>query len=229
MFPFDLEAVDVDGAVRDAADSVSESTRRAMLRGTAVAGGTVAAGALLGVRPDRASARSRKLDYQILNFALTLEYLEAAFYRAAVNSGALSGPTLNFAKLVGQHEQTHVSLLRTALKKARQSTVAQPKFNFAGTTDDPAKFLKTSFTLENEGVKAYLGQAGRIKSGAYLSTAARIVTTEARHAAGAAILLNQMALTDKSAGSVTPSGAFDVGADRASVLATVKSTGFITG
>lgn len=50
-------------------------------------------------------------------------------------------------------------------------------------------FVQTAFVLENTGVRAYLGQAARIKSSAILKAAATISTVEARHAAAVAVLL----------------------------------------
>lgn len=224
---FDLETVDADGAIREAAEHVTAPTRAAFLRKAAIgAGGFVAGGALL-TAPSAAFARSAKLDFRILNFALTLEYLEAAFYRQAVDNNVLTGPVLDFAKLVAAHEQTHVSALRRAIKAARQSPVRSPKFDFGDTVKDTTKFLETSFALENEGVKAYLGQAGRLKNPAYLGVAATIVTTEARHAAGVAVLLDRSPFSGSF--SITPKGAFDTSANRSTVLKTIERTGFITG
>lgn len=224
--PFELDHVDTDGAVREAAEHVDAPTRAAFLRRAAIGtGGLVAGSALLS--PGVALARSAKLDYKILNFALTLEYLEAAFYKQALDNKALSGDVLKLAKLVSTHETTHVSTLRGALKSAHQRPVGKPKFDFGDTVTDQTKFLETAFALENEGVKAYLGQAGRIKSGGYLRVAATIVTTEARHASAFAILLNRTPFTGKD--SITPHGAFDISANMQTVLKTVKKTGFIKG
>ncbi len=224
MTAFNLDDVDTDGAVREAAEHVDAPTRAAFLRSAALgAGGLVAGGALLA--PSSAFARSSKLDYRILNFALTLEYLEAAFYKQAIDNGVLTDQVAEFAKLVGTHEKTHVSALRSTLKAAKQQPVASPKFDFGDTVKDQTKFLETSFALENEGVKAYLGQAGRLKSAAYLGVAARIVTTEARHAAAVAVLLNRSPFSGSS--SITPHGAFDISANRSTVLKTVGKTGFI--
>ncbi|MGZ6636200.1 MAG: ferritin-like domain-containing protein, partial [Solirubrobacteraceae bacterium] len=75
-----------------------------------------------------------------------------------------------------------------------------------------------SFVLENTGVSAYLGQAGRIKTPSILLTAASIVTVEARHAGAVAELLGK---------SISPSGASDVGKSMKDVLAALKATKFI--
>ena len=111
----------------------------------------------------------------------------------------------------------HVAALRKALGSQAQ---ASPKFDFQGTTRSRAKFLETSYALENTGVSAYLGQAGSIQTPAILLTAASIVTVEARHSGAVGELLGR---------NISPSGAFDQGKTMAQVLAIVKQTGFVKG
>ncbi len=175
-----LAAVDVDGAVRETADAAAGDTRSAFLaRAGMLGGGALGAGALLHLLTGEAGAQSRR-DVNILNFALTLEYLEAAFYTEAVAMGALSGELRLFARVVGGHERAHVRALRTALGSA---AVARPRFNFRGTTEDADLFAATAQVLEDTGVAAYAGQAPRIRSDAVLDAALAIHTVEARHAA----------------------------------------------
>ena len=229
----DFNDIDVDGALQEqaaGAGALDADTRAAFFKKAGVAGGAIlSSGAIMGMLPAVASAApSKKQDLAILNFALTLEYLEAQFYKDAVSSKVLSAPVQSFANLVGSHELTHVSALRNAIKNAGGKAVTQPKFNFRGTTTDEAKFLATSFTLENTGVRAYLGQAGRIKNPAYLLTAATIVTIEARHASAAATLVNKTPF-NVGTKSITPSGAFDRRSSMGKILAEVKATKFITG
>jgi hypothetical protein len=164
-----------------------------------------------------------KSDIAILNFALTLEYLEAAFYHEAAASGALSGVTQSFAALVAQHEKTHVESLKAVLGS---KAVKKPKFDFKGTTMNQGKFQSTSFVLENTGVHAYLGQAGNIKTPAILGAAATIVTVEARHAAAIAQIIHS---DPRGSHGITPDGAFDVPLSKAKILSAVKATGFIVG
>ena len=225
MARINLEAVDADGAVREAADAVSGDTRLSFLRKAGLAGGAALSGsAVLGVlaAPAMAAGSGRPPasfgpgDVGILNYALTLEYLERAFYNEATAKGKITDTKLKaFLKTVTRDERAHVTFLKKALGS---KAVKEPKFNFMGIPSDPAKIAATAYVLENTGVHAYLGQAGNIKLPAYLLAAASIVTIEARHA-GAIASINNAA--------IAPSGSFDTGFSAAKVLAAVKSTGFI--
>jgi hypothetical protein len=217
----ELDALDRDGAIREAGEAVGGDSRLGFFRKAGVAGaGLVGGGALLGALAPMAAAKpSKAQDVKILNYALTLEYLEAAFYAEAAAGNALSGRTLDFAKLVASDEATHVKKLKSALGS---HAVAKPKFDFQGTTADQAKFQQTALTLENTGVAAYLGQAGKVTP-PVLKVAGSIVTVEARHAALIADIIGGDVST------ATPNGPFDKPTSMATILATVKKTGFITG
>ncbi len=227
MTHINLEAVDTDGAIREAAEAVAGDTRLDFLRKAGVAGGAVVGGgAILGglLSPALASAKGNppssfgKGDIGILNFALTLEYLERAFYNEATAKGAVSDPqTATFLKVVTHDERRHVDFLEKGLGKA---AVKQPKFNFQGTTGDQTMFQQTAYVLENTGVHAYLGQAGNIKTPAYLLAAAHIVTIEARHSGAIGLIIGK---------AINPDGAFDRGKSAKDILKAVKGTGFIVG
>ena len=174
-----LEELDQDGAIRDAADDIAGDSRATFFRKLTLAGGgLVGGGALLGTLATNASAATKN-DIAILNFALTLEFLEAEFYTRAERSGALRGETAEFARIVGAHERSHVAFLRNVLGNA---AVKKPRFNFRGTTQNQALFQATAQKLEDTGVCAYAGQAPRIDSDAILIAAAKIHSVEARHA-----------------------------------------------
>jgi len=224
---FQLSDVDVDGAIAETASKVDGQTRAAFLRKAGVAGGaTLGAGAFMGMLPELAAAApSKKQDIEIVRFALTLEYLEAAFYKEAIASGALSGIVRDLAVKLNQDEQTHVTALRRTLKSLGGKALASPKFDFRDTTEDQTKFVKTSFTLENTGVRAYLGQAGRLKSKALLAAAASIATVEARHAGAIAVVLNNTPFEGKF--SISPSGSFDRASSMKIILKEVGKTKFI--
>lgn len=217
--PLLLADVDIDGAVAEAAEEALGGTRadflkKAGLGAAALAGG----GALLGALPSLASAGVSSGDVAILNFALTLEYLEAAFYAEAVSKGALHGETKKFARLVATHEAAHVGALKGALGS---KAVGKPKFDFKDTTAHQAKFQATSEKLEYTGVSAYLGQVGRIKSKAVLAAAGSILPVEAWHAAWIADIR-------RHGGNPPPAPtAFAEGKTKAQILAAVKATGFI--
>ena len=223
----DLSVVDVDGAIRESAEAAGVD-RRDFLRKGAVAGGAViGSSGFMAMLPEVAAARpSKKQDLKILNFALTLELLEAAFYKEAVDSGALTDPqVLNLARLLNADEQTHVTALRQTIRRLGGKPVSGIEFDFMGTNRDQAKFVETSFVLENTGVRAYVGQAPRIKSKALLGAAASIATVEARHASAIAVVLNQSPFAGKK--SIAPSGAFDRASSMKTILNEVEKTGFI--
>jgi len=226
---FDLDVIDVDGAVREQAEGVDGATRAAFFKKAAVAGGaTLGSGAIMGMLPTVAQGQSRpskRRDLQILNFALTLEFLEAAFYKEAVEGGAISGQVLELARVLNRDEQSHVSALRRTIRQLGGRPVSEPDFDFQGTTRDQARFIETAFVLENTGVRAYLGQAGRLRSKALLAAAASIVTIEARHSAAVAVVLNRSPFAGKF--SIAPSGAFDRASTMGTILKEVGATNFI--
>jgi rubrerythrin len=209
-----LETVDADGAIRDAADGVAGDSRAGFLAKAGMfGGGLLGGGALLGLMAEGAQAQSSS-DIAILNFALTLEYLEAAFYAEANRMGALSGETKLFSRVVGAHEAAHVAALKQVLGSA---AVKKPKFDFRGTTESAAKFKATAQTLEDTGVKAYKGQAPKIKNDTVLAAALAIHSVEARHAAW---------IREIRGASPAPA-AFDTALTKKQVLAAVAGTHFI--
>jgi rubrerythrin len=225
-----IETLDQDGAIREAEAAVGGDTRSAFFRKAAVGGGAaLTSGAILGMLPELASAKpSAAQDLKILEFALTLEYLEAAFYAEAVSGGTLTGDPAAFAAIVAKHESKHVAALQATIKKLTgKKAPAAPKFDFKNTTSDQDAFVATAFVLENTGVHAYLGQAGNLKSKALLAAAASIVTVEARHAAAIAVILGDSPFSDGATHSITPDKEFDVGYPKAKILKAVKKTKFI--
>jgi hypothetical protein len=209
-----LETVDADGAIREATDRVAGDSRAGFLAKAGMfGGGLLGGGALLGLMAEGAQAQSSS-DVAILNYALTLEYLEAAFYAEAVKMGALSGELATFARVVAGHEATHVKALKQVLGA---KAVKKPTFNFRGTTESAKKFKATAQVLEDTGVAAYKGQAPKIKSDAVLAAALAIHTVEARHAAW---------IRDINGASPAPR-AFDAALSKKQVLAAVAGTRFI--
>jgi hypothetical protein len=227
-YQINLDEIDVDGAVREAAHEVSGDTRLGFLKKAGIgAGAMMGGGAVLSTLAPSAFAASGygrppakfgKGDIGILNYALTLEYLEAAFYNGATAANLPLSPQESiFLQTVTKDENAHVAFLKKALggKAAKE-----PKFNFKGTNTNLEMFLATSEVLENTGVHAYSGQALNIKSPAYVKAALSILTIEARHASVVG-LLNQPKV------SIAPNGPFDTPLTAAAVLKAVEGTGFI--
>ena len=172
-----IEDLDRDGAVAEATAELKTSRSGLLRRVGLLAGGGLVAG-IVPMALSRAQSTSKN-DVKILNYALTLEYLEAAFYAEALSKGKLEGSILNFAQVVARHEAEHVTALEAALGSA---ATKKPSFDFKGTTNSQKTFLSTAKVLEDTGVSAYQGQATEIDSKAILATAGSILAVEARHA-----------------------------------------------
>lgn len=211
-----LDVMDVDGAIRETEAAVAGDTRGDLFRKAAIGGGSlIAGGTLLAGLPALADARpSKRQDVQILNYALTLEYLEAAFYNQAVANDTPKGDLLRLTRVVRAHENTHVATLKRALGRA---AVKSPRFDFKDTVTDPAKFLATAIVLEDTGVAAYAGQGTRILQAAVVKVALSIHSVEARHAA---------AFRAQAKQTEAPK-AFDKALSMRAVLKAVGDTGFI--
>jgi len=160
-------------------------------RGDVILKGALAAGAVYGtfmVGPFVRSAFAMgggTSDVDILNFALTLEYLESTFYEEAMKKVKASGELKPLIKMLASDEKQHIEALEGTIKKLGGKPVAKPTFNFeySGTSG----FLKLAETFENVGVGAYNGAAPAIKSKEVLAAAGSIVQVEARHAAAIAL------------------------------------------
>ncbi|MBA3432748.1 MAG: ferritin-like domain-containing protein [Actinobacteria bacterium] len=212
-----LEAVDADGAIREAFEDAGGTSRAGFFKKAFAAGGSLTLGGILigGLPAIGSAAPSPANDVKILNFALTLEYLEAEFYTRASASGALSGEARELSRVVGGHERAHVAFLKGALGA---KAVKKPTFDFKGTTEDQKLFLATARVLEDTGVAAYNGQGPNLTK-ATLPAAASIVSVEARHAAWVRDILRQ---------NPAPK-AFDDALSMPAILKAVTGTGFITG
>lgn len=167
----------------------------------------------------------------VLNFALTLEYLEAEFYRLGLAaSGLVPAADRAVVAQIAQHENAHVSLLRSVLGA---DAVASPTFDFTagGTFGDVfsnySTFLALAQGFEDTGVRAYKGQAGAlISSDTVLTVALQIHSVEARHAAQVRRMRQQKgwiagAQTDVSALAAVYAG------DGGTVQAGVETAGFV--
>ena len=154
-------------------------------------------------------------DVDVLNYALTLEYLEAAFYQQGNSAGLLSGTEKDYATKIQSDEEYHVTAITATIKKLGGTPVAAPGVDFGKSFDSRMSFLTTAHTFENVGVGAYLGAAGFIKDKGVLQAAAGIFGVEARHAA---VIGNILGL--KAEGGVYM-GAYETPITQATVLAGV--------
>lgn len=165
-----------------------------MTRGSFILKGALAAGAVYGagaVSPfvRSAFAQASMGDLEILNFALTLEYLEADFYKKGLAS-SLSAEVKKLATPFGEHEAEHVAALTKTITDLGGTPVESPTFKFPFT--DEASFLELAQTLEDTGVSAYNGAAPLIESKDILGAAGSIVQIEARHAAAIRLYRKEM-------------------------------------
>ncbi|MBA3583892.1 MAG: ferritin-like domain-containing protein [Gemmatimonadetes bacterium] len=205
-----LEELDVDGAIQEAAAKVDASTRASFLRKAGVGGAALVGGGILLGRPGAAFAGHLDPipDVDILNYALTLEYLEATFYTQALggpgttgvpssgatfNRGAITGSDIfggfggrirstayGYLTDIRDHEIIHVDFLRGALGAA---AVGPCTFDFSSALASVETFIGTAQVLENTGVMAYDGAIRYVDDGNTLQAGAQIATVEARHAA----------------------------------------------
>jgi hypothetical protein len=196
----EMAAIEVKGLTREAF----------LIRGTLAA---VAVGGVGAVGPflSDAFAQSAAGDLAILNYALTLEYLESEFYNVKGKTVGLTGAAKSLAAVIGMHEAAHVAGLAAAIKAAGGTPAKKPTFKFPVTNQK--QFLALASVLENTGVSAYNGQGPKLQNKAYLGTAGAIVQIEARHAAAINYMIGL---------SPTPDGGFDKPLEMAPVLKAVK-------
>jgi Ferritin-like domain len=175
-------------------------SRRNLLKLGIVSLGTIALTGVPKTLLAKSVSRGQKLtfnanDIGILNFALLLEELEAAFYPAAIKSGKItSAKELTYLRALGNHEATHVKFLRSVLGNNVLFQTSDLSLNPSGLNallTDRAKILNTAVTLEDLGVHAYNGAGPSLTDPTYILAAGSIVSVEARHAAGVRALLGR--------------------------------------
>src|SRR4051794_21466504 len=158
-----------------------------ILRGALAAGAAYGAGAA-GPYVARALAQGGG-DIAIVNFALTLEYVESAFYKAALADAGLRGSLKSLAAEIGQNEQAHVEALNQAVQQIGASPAKAPKTSFP--VRNEASFLRLAASFEETGVSAYNGAIPALSSPDLVVATGSIVQVEARHAAAIHDAANQ--------------------------------------
>jgi len=163
--------------------------------------------------PGTAFAATGPIDRSILNFALTLEYLEAAFYEQANKEVSdLSGQAKSISQVLEKDEKAHVDALTKTIQDLGGTPVKAPGVDFGNSFANQKSYLKLAQTFEETGVSAYNGAGPSIKSKEVLAAAGSIVQIEARHAAAIRTLRGQTAAPT----------AFDKALDKQQVLTAVK-------
>jgi Ferritin-like domain len=193
-----------------ASGAAALSTLIAACGGDSSSGSSSSSSSMSSSSSSSSSMASNKGDLEIVNYALTLEYLEASFYEKVAKSGLFKGAELETIKKFGAQEAAHVQALKAT---ASQLGTPAPKPMTKFPLNDKMSVLKLAAQVENLGAAAYLGQAPRIKSKKILAAALSIHAVEARHAAALNTLLGK---------SPTPDGAFAKPASMAQVLPVAK-------
>ncbi len=192
---------------------VQGMTRQSFMIKGALAAGTVYGVATVAPFVSEAIAQEGGGDVDILNFALTLEHLEHAFYEMALKEvSGLGGDAKELATTLKENEAEHVDALTEAIKGLGGTPTKAPGVDFGQAFSSQKAFLKTAQTFEDLGVSAYNGAAPQIKSKEVLGSAGAIVQVEARHAAAIRQLNNN---------PITAS-AFDKALEMQEVLAAAK-------
>jgi len=158
----------------------------------------------LGSLFNKAYAQSTTDVVGVLNYALTLEYLERNFYQMGLAASGLipAGAARTAIETIYNHEAAHVTFLTSAIRASGGTPVADVagggnlRFDFsaggsaamngpfATVFSDYNLFLAVAQTFEDTGVRAYKGQAGAlITNNEVLTAALQIHSVEARHAA----------------------------------------------
>jgi len=214
-------------------DAVAEERQRVTSRRQVLGGGAkIAAGSAIALAAVgapafgrlRAAAQDFADDVDVLNYALTLEHLESAFYRDGVPQFTFGADPFGnsidtYLATIGEHEAAHVATLTQVITDLGGTPVEEQTYDFGYT--DAATFLATAAALENTGVSAYDGAGASIENPDLLTAAGTIVAVEARHAAYLNLLNGEVPFPAAFETTLTPdevleiAGPFIVSADAA--------------
>jgi len=165
-----------------------------------------------GQPPQQATEQQKSNDINTLNYALTLEHLEAAFYTQGLErfsdadfaAANYSSMVRSYINLIRTHEVSHVNLLTTVLNSQGALAVRACTYNFTAALSSLSNFIATARVLEATGTAAYDGAANTINDATYLQVAATIATVEARHTAFLSELNNASPFPDNFEPTLTP-------------------------
>ena len=153
-------------------------TRAQLIVRAAVAGGALAVGPLAA----RALA-DIKDDLEMLEYLLTLEYVQSGLYRDAIKQVDLSEDVARLAEEIRDQEVEHVDALRATIEEAGGTPPDRVPLEFGPALASEATFLKLANTLEDTAVSAYNGAAPRLESREFMAVFSSLAQIEARHAA----------------------------------------------
>ncbi len=186
--------------------------RRSLLRTGAIAGGAALAFGATGTALAQADATPVAEEapfagpVDVLNYALTLEHLEATFYRQGLETFGpddFDAGVFDNLVLVRDHEAAHVETLASVIIDLGGQPVEEAEYDF-GYGDDPNAFLNVAATLENVGVAAYDGAARFLSTPALITAAGTIVAVEARHASYLNLVTGEVPFPDAFETPLTP-------------------------
>jgi hypothetical protein len=187
--------------IRDGANDML-TDRRSFMSGAAklgVSGALLSAAGAGTAAADHESDSEEVTDIDILNYALTLEHLEAAYYEEALDrysendfegfgspgmdtfsGGRPRYGTYQNYQTIRDHEVTHAETLASTIEDLGGTPVERAEYEFPYTSIE--EFVNLSATIENVGVSAYAGAAPMIENDDLLAAALSIHSVEARHA-----------------------------------------------
>lgn len=209
---------------------MSDISRRRLLRNAGITGGVAALGtvgfaaAQDDATPevgDEATPVTGESPFEgpvdVLNYALTLEHLETAFYRdgleefdsAAFEALGFQSSVYDNLTEIAAHEAAHVETLTATITDLGGEPVEEAEYDFG--YEDAAGFLEVALALEDTGVAAYQGAAQYlIEEDDLLTAALTIHGVEARHAAYLALLNEANPFPEAFNPSLTPEEVLEI-------------------